>query len=44
MSSSNLTNLKQQEFKSQYYQDMIEGLQIFEMLERIIENIEFLTN
>ena len=44
MSTTNLLNFKQLEYKSQYYQDIIEGLQTFEMLERLIENIEFLSS
>jgi hypothetical protein len=44
MSTTNLLNFKQLEYKSQYYQDLIEGLSTFETIERLIENIEFLSS
>ncbi|CDW72803.1 UNKNOWN [Stylonychia lemnae] len=43
MSQTNLFNFRQLEFKSLYYQELIEGLQIFEKIERMIEEVEFLS-
>ena len=43
-STTNLASFQQLELKSLYYQDMIEGLQTFEKIERLIETVEFLYN
>eukprot|EP00347_Sterkiella_histriomuscorum_P021714 403333020 len=43
LSQTNLFTFRQLEFKSLYYQELIEGLQVFEKIERMIEEVEFLS-
>lgn len=42
MNQSSLQNLRHLEMKSEYYQEMIDGLKVFEKIERNFEEIEFL--